>query len=120
MTNYSPLQANTLAGLSETAGCLYLKLLEVFEAHKSPANERRAFLAADYYEQNAGAVLDYILRHNPVHRLDEPTLQSLSAFFAERWRHNFMPRIEARRAETERLGSREPVQAQKPCKEQSA
>jgi hypothetical protein len=88
--NYSPLQRNTLDGLSETAGVLYLRLCDAFEAHRSRANERRAFYAACDYEDKVGAPLDFVLRHNPVHAIDESTFSALSTFFAERWRNNFM------------------------------
>lgn len=88
--NYTTLQRNTLDGLSETAGCLYLKLVDAFEGHRSRANERRAFLTACRYEDGCGEVIDYILRNNPVHDLDARTLTSLSQFCAERWRHNFI------------------------------
>jgi hypothetical protein len=89
-TNYSILQQNTLAGLSETAGLLYLKLLDVFEAHRSRENECRCLLAACRYDDQAGNVLDFIMRNSPAHNLDAGTLSKLSAFFADRWRHNFM------------------------------
>lgn len=90
MSNYSILQQNTLAGLSEMAGHLYLKLIDQFEGHKSPDNERRAFLAACRFEEGCGETLDYTLRHAPLANMDDGTLSTLSAFFAERWRHNFM------------------------------
>lgn len=90
MSNYSILEENTLAGFSETAGCLYLKLLDVFQG-----DERRAFLTACRYEDEAGGVLDYIMLHGPVGptgQLDPITYRELSRFMAERWRHNFMER----------------------------
>ena len=90
MSNYSILMQNTLDGLSETAGALYCKLLDAFEAHKSPNNERRAFLAADRYDRQCGEVLDYIIRNNPANHVGDETLTALAHFFAERWRHNFM------------------------------
>ena len=88
-SNYSPLQRNTLDGLSETAGVLYMRLLDAFEAHKAAANERRAFLAACDYDERAGTTLDYILRYSPMN-VDDKTRSELSAFFATRWRNNFM------------------------------
>ena len=88
--NYTPLQRNTLDGFGEGAGILYLKLCDVFEAHRSPANERRAFWAAVDYDDGVGGTLDYIFRRNPVHQLDSATISALSRFFAERWRNNFM------------------------------
>lgn len=86
--NYTILQRNTLDGLSETAGALYLKLIDVFEAHRGRANERKAFLAACRYEDQCGGVLDYILRNSPAHDLDARTLTYLAQFFSERWRHS--------------------------------
>jgi len=93
VTNYSPLQQNSLAALSQTAGHLYLKLVDAFEAHRSPDNERRAFLAACDYDEKVGGVVDYIIRNSPAHDLDASTMSQLSAFFADRWRHNFMQRL---------------------------
>lgn len=87
MSNYSILQRNTLDGFSETAQVLYLKLTDVFQG-----NERKAFAVASFYENRCGNVLDYIMRNSPAHQLDARTISQLSAFFAERWRHNFMER----------------------------
>jgi len=90
MSNYSTLTENTLMGLSEMAGILYLKLLDAYQGHSSAANERKAFYAACHFDNNAGDVLDYILRNNPVHNLPEKIISELSEFFAARWRNNFM------------------------------
>ena len=90
MSNYSILQQNTLAGLSETAQCLYLKLLGVFQGHTKDG-ERKALFAASRYDDRFGDVIDYIMRNCP-NKPDDKTRQSLSAFFAERWRNNFMPK----------------------------
>lgn len=84
MTNYSCLQQNTLDGLSETAGCLYLKLCDVFQG-----DERRALFAACRYEDRLGGTLDFILRTMPNAPTPE-TRAMLSQFFSERYRHNFM------------------------------
>lgn len=67
-----------------------LKLTEVFQAQRSAGDERRAFFAACDYEDKCRNVLNYILYNSPAHHLDERTISSLSKFFAERWRHNFM------------------------------
>lgn len=89
--NYSTLQRNTLDGLSETAGCLYLKLLDTLEAHRSQHNERIAFLIACRYDSQVGGVIDYILRHfYHLNKSDPETFAILSQFFSERWRNNFM------------------------------
>lgn len=88
MSNYSILMQNTLDGLSETAGCLYLKLLDVFQGH-TKEGERKAFLAACDYEEKFGATLDYILRNMP-DAPDDETRATLSQFFSERFRNNFM------------------------------
>ena len=85
MSNYSILEQNTLAGFSETAGCFYLKLIDVFKG-----DESKAFFVANQYERKVGNVFDYILAYNPVWKADASTKTQLSAFFAERWRHNFM------------------------------
>lgn len=90
MSNYTTLQRNTLDGFSESAGCLYFKLLDVFEGHTGGDGERKAFLAADRYERDCAGTLDYILRNGPFPNLDDRTRTELSRFFAERWRHNFM------------------------------
>lgn len=84
MSNYSILQKNTLDGFSESAGILYLKMLDVFQQ-----NERKSFLVACRYEDKCAGVLDYIMRNMP-NAPDAETRQSLSQFFAKRWRHNFM------------------------------
>jgi len=84
MGNYSTLQHNTLDGLSEMAGMLYLKLTDVLR------NERKAFIAACRFEDNCAATIDHILRNSPVHDLDEKTMSELSRFFSERWRNNFL------------------------------
>ncbi|GGZ02546.1 hypothetical protein [Novosphingobium colocasiae] len=93
MSNYSTLQRNTLAGLSETAGALYLTLLDVFQGHTRDG-ERKAFLAACDYDKQVGSTLDRILRHMP--GAPGPMVHAqLSAFFADRWRYNFMPLVKA-------------------------
>lgn len=94
MRNLAPLQLNTLAGFSETAGALYLDLLDKFEGWADRTGERKAFWTACRYEQECGEALDYILRENPVHDLDARTMSDLSQFFAARWRNNFMTRAE--------------------------
>ena len=87
--NYSILQRNTLDGFSETAGCLYLKLLDVFQGHKSGDSERRAFLEACLYEDAGGGHVGKML-HNPIHNASGETISGLSLFFSERWRNNCM------------------------------
>ena len=91
MSNYSILQQNTLAGLSEAGGCLYLTLLDVFQGH-TKAGEHKALFAATRFDEQCGDVFDYILRNyfDELDELDEKTRQSISAFFAERYRHSFM------------------------------
>jgi dsDNA-binding SOS-regulon protein len=84
---------NTLNGLSETAGELYLKLLDVMQGH-TREGERKAFMSACRYDQKCGEVLDYILRNAP-NAPDERTRIELSRFFAERWRNNFMENTNA-------------------------
>jgi len=92
MGNYSPLMRNTLDGLSDGAGSLYLKLFEKYQG-----DERKAFLEACRYEESCGEVVslmiekaceisaqDGIVATNPNARRD------LEVFFADRWRHNFM------------------------------
>jgi hypothetical protein len=94
MNNYSILQQNALDGFSETAQILYIKLLDVFEAHSSKKNERRAFLAASYYEDRGGGVIDYILGNYKFcvngKDIDAKTKTELKMFFSERYRHNIM------------------------------
>lgn len=90
MSNYSVLQRNTLDGLSDMAGILYLKLCDAFEAHKGAANERKAFLAACRFENGCAETLDHILTRYP--GFAHIALADLRRFFAERWRHNFMPK----------------------------
>lgn len=87
MGNYSTLQRNTLDGLSEMAGMLYLKLTDVYR------NEHKAFIAACRFEDNCAATIDYILRSSPVHNLDEKTMSEISHFFSERWRNNFLNEV---------------------------
>jgi len=84
MDNYTTLQRNTLDGLSETAGILYLRLCDQYR------DERKAFWEACRYDDSVGATFDYIVRNSPAHNLDESTITSLSRFMSERWRHNFM------------------------------
>ena len=90
MSNYSTLQQNTLLGFSETAGCLYLNLLDKYQGWNTNDGERMAFLEAHRYENSVGETLDYILDGAPMWSLDPSTKKSLSGFFADRWRHNFM------------------------------
>ena len=87
MSNHSILEQNMLYGFSETAGMLYLKLIDVFQGC-----EKKAFLAAYYYECKAGAALDHILTFMPK-APDEKTKAELSKFFSERWRNNFMDMV---------------------------
>lgn len=84
MGNYSILERNTLDGLSEPAGMLYLKLLDVFQG-----NERRAFIGACRYEDCCASTTDYILRHMP-DAPDDETRRKLFEFLTERYRHNLM------------------------------
>jgi dsDNA-binding SOS-regulon protein len=84
MHNNSILEQNTLYGLSESAGVLYLKLLDQFQG-----DERRAFLVADRYDRAVGGTLDHILSHMP-DAPDAETRKKLSVYFSERWRNNFM------------------------------
>jgi hypothetical protein len=90
MSNYSPLIQNTLDGLSETAGALYLSLLDVMQGH-TKEGERKAFWTACQYDDGVGGVIDYILNNMP-NAPDEATRASLSRFFAKRWQNNFMGR----------------------------
>ncbi len=93
-SNLPILAQNTLLGLSETAGILYLKLLDQFEGWSNPANERRAFLTACDYEDRCGSVLGHILTAYPgFSHVAGKTRADLSRFFSERWRHNFMPHL---------------------------
>lgn len=95
VTNYSILQENTLAGFSETAGCLYLRLLDIFQNH-----ERKAFLAAREYEEKCGKFINLSFRKSLEIAYESPeiqfsqsaedTLAQLSDLFAKRWLHNFM------------------------------
>ena len=89
MSNYSILQINTLDGLSAAAGLLYLKLLDVYEAHKSKDNERRASEAARY-DERCGSTIDYILQYGPFENMNPKLKTDLLEFFAQRWRYNFM------------------------------
>jgi hypothetical protein len=84
MTNYSFLEQNTLSGFSETAGILYMKLLDVFQG-----DERKAFWAANRYEDKCGNVIGYILDNMPK-APDSKTRHQISQFFSERYRHNFL------------------------------
>lgn len=87
-SNYAPIHRNTLDGLSETAGFLYMTLVDAFQGH-TRGGERRAFLAACDYDDKCGSALDHIMRRMP--GAPSPEVRSLlSKFFAERWRHNFM------------------------------
>ena len=97
MSNMTVLQQNTLAGLSETAGMLYLALVDKYQGHRAGPGERRAFMEAAKYDERTGNVIDYILTNCPLdHWADTPrplpqrARTELSSFFAERWRHNFI------------------------------
>lgn len=91
MTNYTPLQKNTLDGLSETAGILYMDLCDKLKAHESRENERVAFLAACGFDMGAGGVFDYIMRNYPgFSDVDDGTKTKLARFCADRYRHNFV------------------------------
>jgi hypothetical protein len=94
MSNYSPLQHNTLAGMSETAGILYLKLCEKYQAHKSPAYERRAFFDACKFEEKCAGVFDHILhRYEGFAHIPADVKTSLADFMAGRWLNNFMEAV---------------------------
>lgn len=88
--NYSILQRNTLDGLSEAAGILYLKLCDTLQGHASLDQDRKAFMCATRFDERCGTVLDHILRNGPIPKLTPKTKTELSKFFAERWCHNFM------------------------------
>ena len=90
--NYTTLQRNTLDGLSEGAAALYLKLVDALQGHRPGQAERQAFLAACRYEDAAGRVLDRIILSGCDIDPQSHAHRELSAFFAERYRHNFMER----------------------------
>jgi hypothetical protein len=86
--NHSILERNTLAGFSEAAGMLYLRLLDQYQG-----DEQRAFMAANQFEDQCAATLGNIIERYPGFLdITTGTKSKLSRFFAERWRHNFMPR----------------------------
>lgn len=84
MSNYSILQQNTLLGLGETAGVLYLRLCDQFR------DERRAFFEACRFDKRVAGPLDRIWRSPCFDDMPDHTRQELNVFMAERWRHNFM------------------------------
>ena len=85
MSNYSILQHNTLYGLSETAGILYLRLCDQYR------DERRAFLEADRYDNRCGEVLHKVLYEYPgFAEIPQQVKTDLSRFMSERWRNNFI------------------------------
>ncbi|MEM8575907.1 MAG: hypothetical protein AAGF48_14935 [Pseudomonadota bacterium] len=90
MSNLSILQQNTLAGLSDPAGHLYLMCCDKFCSHDGRTEETRAFKEACRFERSAAETFDYIVDNNPVHDVDEETKESLSRFLAARWFNNFM------------------------------
>lgn len=90
--NYSTLQRNTLDGLSETAGFLYLKLVDTLQGHRPGPAERQAFLEACRYDEVVGRALDRIMLSGCDMDPQSGAYRELSAFFAERYRHNFMER----------------------------
>ena len=90
MSNYRTIERNTLDGLSEMAGILYLRLLDVFQGH-TPEGERKAFLAACRYEAGCAGVLDYILEnYDFAFEKNSKAKSDLKEFFAKRWQYNFM------------------------------
>lgn len=91
--NYSPLQLNTKAGLSEGGFHIYLKLCDAYQANGSDANERRAFMEACGYDRDCGELLEYVARNSPAHDLDEDTIASVGRFVADRWFYNFRGRV---------------------------
>lgn len=91
MDNYSPLQRNTLAGLSDISGLLYLQLCDKYEAHKSQDRERRAFLDACECEEKMGEVISHIIYEYPgFETVSEEVKHDLCSFFMKRWLNNFM------------------------------
>ncbi|MEO9521687.1 MAG: hypothetical protein ABJC88_16920 [Parasphingorhabdus sp.] len=90
MSNYSTLTQNTLAGLGDMAGALYLDLLDIYQGHSNRSNEKKAFLAACDFDERGGGFLDYVLDNSPVHNLDRKAKVELSEFMAKRYRINFM------------------------------
>lgn len=85
-SNYSHLEENTLAGLSEAGGILYLKLVEKYNG-----NETKAFLAAHKYDNTCGEVLSHILKNGPTFEsYPEEVRKNLLTFLTERYRNNFM------------------------------
>jgi hypothetical protein len=87
--NYPTRVANGLAALSDDAHPLYLRLLDLWQGWSNAKAENRCFLAALAYSEKCGAVIDHILRLGPINVPDSARAELL-AFFAERWRHNFM------------------------------
>ena len=97
MSNLSVLAQNTLAGLSETAGLLYLNLLDTYQGWNSPTGERQAFFEADRYESLVAGKLDHILENYPGFEQMPPRIKAdLKAFLTNRWKNNFTGKKERR------------------------
>ena len=84
--NYSTLERNTLHGLSEPAGHLYLKLLDKYQG-SNRSGEKRAFLEACRYDEQVGRVTAKMLQGAP-HFADAETRSEVGRYLAERWMHN--------------------------------
>lgn len=87
-TNYSILETNTLDGLSEGGGVVYMRLIDKYQG-----NERKAFALACVFDDSCGSVLEYILVNGPIDCT--PKVRSeLLAFHAQRWLNNFLDKYE--------------------------
>jgi hypothetical protein len=91
MSNLPVLTQNTLAGLSEGAGLLYLDLLDKYQGWNSVNGERKAFFKADRYERLCGGVADHIIDAYPgFNHVPSDVKTSVKSFIKDRWKNNFI------------------------------
>jgi hypothetical protein len=91
VSNLPVIAQNTLAGLSEGAGLLYLDLLDKYQGWNSVQGERKAFFEADRYERLCGDVTDHIIDAYPgFSHVPSDVKTSVKSFLKDRWENNFM------------------------------
>lgn len=94
--NYSILERNTLDGLGDGAGHLYLKLRAKYQG-----DDRRAFLEASRYDEEFGRILGLLFAKTAEIRTSQGIIecanpvveQDLEKFAADRWFHNFREKV---------------------------
>ena len=91
MNNLPILTQNTLLGLSEGGGLLYLDLLDKHQGWNNVQNEHKAFFEAHNYDSKVGCVFDHIIdNYDSFSNISKDIKTSMKSFMKDRWKNNFM------------------------------